>query len=366
MKHFFVLNFSIWTSLLLGINVQSRSYYCNFAKPSLNLIVSVKSATVTKVNESTQNVMKIVKSKFVTIGTMTREIFLLKNGDDVQITVSASGRDGLSDYFYPYAINYQGNEGGCESVDIDDEGLSVSRVKSLTNSIGEVIVTSWPGEYGNYQGFKAIKDVVLPSGTTWLKLAANENNKKTCTIKKGNRFLPLNKKPGEVFASLSNPVKYVAQVNSGIEEDGFSYHKGEEIVSLSEISEGYCLLEKNGRRYDSGCIMPESKEFHKMKTMNVSKVCMSPLLTERSNLTNNELEIKEKVQQLNLLLISESKSLADDLKTDSSKIEIHSVNGPKPGNYVYAKCEEGHFSWIPTSVMSSDKIHFTEISVDPF
>ena len=212
----------------------------------------------------------------------------------------------------------------------------------------------------------------MPSGSTWIKLVANENDKKTCTIKKGKRFLPLTKKSGEVFASLSNPVKYFAQVNSGIEEGGFSYHKGEEIVSLFEISEGYCLLEKKGRRFESGCIFPEGKEFHKINTMKftklskLSKISRSPLLSEQSNLAQMELEIKEKAQLLNPPMVSESKSLVDNLKTDTAKIGIQIVNRPKPGNYVYAKCEEGHLSWIPVSVMSSDKKHFTEIRIDPF
>ena len=184
--------------------------------------------------------------------------------------------------------------------------------------------------------------------------------------------MPLTKKSGEVFASLSNPVKYFAQVNSGIEEGGFSYHKGEEIVSLFEISEGYCLLEKKGRRFESGCIFPEGKEFHKINTMKftklskLSKISRSPLLSEQSNLAQMELEIKEKAQLLNPPMVSESKSLVDNLKTDTAKIGIQIVNRPKPGNYVYAKCEEGHLSWIPVSVMSSDKKHFTEIRIDPF
>ncbi len=117
---------------------------------------------------------------------------------------------------------------------------------------------------------------------------------------------------------MSLPEKYQAQVSSGVEEDDFFYKKGDKVVSLAYESEGYCTVERAGVRYSITCIMPDGKEFKKIDT----DVPLSPQI--------------DRVVAI-----------------------------PKEGEYIYTKCAEGHFTWVPTSIMKLDQKNFGGLAIRP-
>lgn len=317
MKQYFGIKMVVVSSLLFGLGAEARQYRCKFNSPAFDLEISTQDRKVTKTSQTGDSKWRITESKRVTLVGETRDVFILDSGEDVQVSLTDPSKDTTTGYFYPFAATFSGARGGCESEENED-GAYIARNKSLVNQLGEVVVNNWPGEFGAYQGYLVTKKVTLPQASTWQKLVAFGRDFRSCTLKKGTRFLPFKKRAGEAYVSLSRPQKYVAKFSSGLAEDDFSFRQGDQIISISPESEGYCLVEKEGVRYDVNCLDSNGKLFGRIDT----KVELKP-----------------------------------DLDPELSV--------PAEGEYVYTKCIEGHSTWVPVSLMKRDKANFKATTLRP-
>jgi hypothetical protein len=304
--------------ILFSLGAEARYYRCNINYPDrFDLFISTDANRVTRTEAFGGAYLKIKKSRRVTLSGETREVLFLEDGTDIQISLTDSTKNTDTGFYYPYTITYGKARGGCESEDAGDQ-VYVARVKSLVNSLGEVVVGGWPGEFGDYMGFKVTKDVTLPGGTTWKKLSAFERDSRACSLKKGARYLPARKRQGESYVQLTQPEKFIALKGSGLREDDFDYSRGDQVISLAPESEGFCLVEKKGVRYDIACIKSKGKEFKRVDTM---------------------IELPASIDRASAL--------------------------PPVGQYVLARCAEGHFTWISEKMMKLQGTTFAPASLRP-
>lgn len=102
--------------LLLSTQVKAETFECIFTEPFVSINYSTKTeklGILDAVSEKLE-VKENVELKFSATGALT-----LKAGDEVLATITQEeGSDGMSDYVYPFSIEYAGMIGACESTEM--------------------------------------------------------------------------------------------------------------------------------------------------------------------------------------------------------------------------------------------------------
>lgn len=304
--------------MALGGVAEARLYRCTFDKPRSEILISTKLRSVSFVNDGGIGRVAIKRVKKATLVGETRHIFILENGDDVQVALTTPYKEISTGYYYPFMASHRGQHGGCESEDRELESMVV-RNKSFVNALGDSVATGWSGELAAFNGFKVTNTVTLPPGSTWKDLVTNGRESLSCTLTKGLYFVPAVQMKGQKYVHLDRPVLSIALKSSGLREDDFNFKKGDELVNLSRASDGQCLVEKNGILFDVTCAEMKSKYFQNV----LGTVALSRTLQE-----------------------------------------MRAV--PESGDYVYTQCGEGHYTWISAQTMKEDIQHFEDAAVKPF
>lgn len=320
MKHCFLSGIIVASSLVAGLKAEARNYFCKINYPTkVELKVSPEFRVIQERSAEGTASIKVVKIKRYTMAGETRDVLLLEDGSDLQISLTDAALDYESGIRFPYGVSYRGTHGGCELEDANGTNY-VARYSGIENKLGLAVVGGWPGIYGDYHGYKVTNDVTLPAGSTWKTLTLNGQDQRTCTLKKETRLFPIDRKSGEFYRHVVKPQKFIARGNSGLSEDDFAYRRGDQIIALGEESDGYCLVEKEGVRYDIRCGLLRSGDFVPVDT-------------------------------------------AVDVNAGNSP---QKAAAPAPGNYVYTHCREGHLAWVPTSLMKADTKNFYEMVMKPW
>lgn len=300
---------------LLNISIaEAKFFQCTFTEPFFNLLISTKNKIVTLDSEES------AFTKNIEVKSINNKIDEILINDNIIINVNTAGSNGISEDSYPYSIKYIDeaggvNYGGCSSEE-KYYSTMVSRLPSL-DSFGVTMVNYWPGEYGYVSGFKATEDVVIPANEIFSDIEGTDpvNDSKSCKIKAGKMFVPSLGTKGEIFASIFTTKKYVAQrdFNQTIYEDEnrsskVTYKKGTIVYELAYGAEGIYLIEVNGK-------------------------------------------IKSDISPASWRETPESQPAFLEVDGQGNPIKSPTLINDSTKGFVYTKCDDGHWTWIPTKYM---------------
>ena len=315
--------FAVGALTVTSMAAKANNFSCVFTEPWITVIgkISRPLKVLTEQNKiMLYNGALNTKPNISKIKKTDRTDKTIKFNDVLEINFAEIGSDGMSDINFPYSaiMNFEGHQlhGGC-SAELKYYENYVVRFPSYKHSLGQTLVNYWPGEYGSYVGFKVAKTVKFKKGATLSDLISNTASKKTCTLNKGKKLVPIQAKKNEVYASIDKATQYTVNKDISVSvENGFEIKKGEIITLLAYAAEGFCILEKNGKAFGWEC----------------------PGNSDDGSFT----EIKTE------------ESTSPGVETDIEK-----------GEYVYTKCSEGHSAWISNKQMSEDTVHFKSYFVQP-
>lgn len=308
MKNYLILLIAV--QVLMATNAEAKFYSCEFTEPFFDLLISTESKIITYAPAE----MDGVYNKHIKVESIKELKDHILINDNILINYEKTGSNGMSDDVYPYSVEYTDENGtkhfgGCASEEKHYSTI-LSRISS-TDKFGLTMVNYWAGEYGHVTGFKTKNTVLLAAGETYSDI---ENyppikDEKVCKIKKGKTFIPSLASKGEIYAGLFKTQKYLAIENyDDSNEDDTNIKKGDIYYELAYASEGYCVVENNGKANILFC------------PSNSTTLTGTPIFQ---------------------LVDEQNQPIAVDPTVEFSS------------EYVYTKCEDQHWTWISKELMSN-------------
>jgi hypothetical protein len=298
----YIFNVTIVFIAMSSLNAEAKNYKCSFTEPFFDMEISTIDKTI-----SIKDAVEPSNSKTIQIVEQQLEAYTFKINNDIEISFKEEGSDGMSPLNFPYQIKYGSLFGGCSSED-NFYKTSIKRFPAFQNATGLTLVNYWPGEYGNVLGYKVLRTVKLAKEQTYKNLESSEMSSKSCTLKRGHRFIPSLAQKYENYSSIQRSNRYV--VLKDLPSDAANalvLKTGDHLIELTYAAEGFCIVEHKGVLSDMFCPSNSPELFNKIQP--------------------------EPIDDLG------EKDIAE-------------------GEYVYTKCVEGHSAWVPKIVMEKDTRHF--------